>query len=125
MSEIFKTNSVTGDLSREVVNPGAFRPLATGTYIPTESFKSIKAMVAVCFKGDGTLVAVTGPALDMESIRYAALFAAAPDMKQALEGMLFDYESQYGGGFCECDQSVDLTCNACRARAALSKAEVR
>ena len=41
----------------------------------------------------------------------------------ALEGMLFDYESQYGGGFCECDDSVGLTCNACRARGAVAKAE--
>jgi len=40
--------------------------------------------------------------------------------RSALQGMLDWYEDSNGAGFCECDKSVDLTCRACVARAALA-----
>jgi hypothetical protein len=53
----------------------------------------------------------------------ARLIAAAPDLLAGCEAMLLDYESQFGLNYCECDSSVDLTCNACRCRAAIAKAK--
>lgn len=47
---------------------------------------------------------------------------AAPDLLFALEAMLDDYEDLCGLRACECDSSVGLTCNPCRARAAIAKA---
>lgn len=65
------------------------RPLSTGTYKTTDTFKSIPEHVAVMFDDDCTLVAVTG-ALDdeknvQESKDYAELFSVAPQMAQELE----------------------------------------
>lgn len=48
---------------------------------------------------------------------------AAPALYGALQGMLGDYEAQYGEDFCECDDSVNVTCSACHARSALAQAE--
>jgi hypothetical protein len=59
-------------------------PLDVGEYTTTEKFKSIERHTCVC-KHDGALVAVTGPADDREAIEYAILFAAAPDLLEALE----------------------------------------
>jgi len=53
----------------------------------------------------------------------ARLIAAAPDLLEACQAMLSDYESQFGMDYCECDSSVWLTCNACRARTAIAKAK--
>lgn len=54
-----------------------------GQYEPTESFKSIKNHSCVCRKGDMGLIAVTGPAEDVESQKQADLFAAAPKLLEA------------------------------------------
>ena len=51
----------------------------------------------------------------------ARLIAAAPDMYEALKGMLEDYEDQHGQGVCDCDTHVPV-CNSCLSRAALAKA---
>ena len=48
------------------------------------------------------------------------LNAAAPDLLAACKALLRDCEAQFG--VCECDRSVGLTCNQCRARAAIAKA---
>jgi hypothetical protein len=55
-----------------------------GVYETTETFRSIQQHSCVCFL-DGTLVAVTGPAEDRDSQKYAELFHAAPAMLKALE----------------------------------------
>lgn len=61
----------------------------TGTYKPTPAFNSAPEHIAVCFDDDSTLVAVTGYADDpenvAESIAYARLFAAAPELLDLLE----------------------------------------
>lgn len=59
--------------------------LYVDTYLATEEFRSIDHHRAVARSRDGGLVAVTGPALDPEAIRYARLFAAAPLLLKALE----------------------------------------
>jgi hypothetical protein len=62
-----------------------------GVYKTTDSFRSIKEHSCVCFD-DMTLVAVTGPADDKDSQKYAELFAASPDLLKALEDLV-DYHS--------------------------------
>lgn len=68
------------------------RPLAVGEYETTEGFRRHALHTAVCFADEGPeaggLVAVTGPAGDEESGQYARLFAAAPDLLEALEAFL-------------------------------------
>lgn len=56
-----------------------------GQYEPTESFKSIKNHSCVCRKADMGLIAVVGPAEDVESQKQADLFAAAPEMLEMLK----------------------------------------
>jgi hypothetical protein len=55
-----------------------------GVYETTETFKSIKQHSCVCFD-DMSLVAVTGPAEDEESQKYAQLFAQAPALLRELD----------------------------------------
>ena len=55
-----------------------------GVYKTTENFRKIEQHSCVCFD-DMALVAVTGPANDEESQRYAELFAAAPELLNMLE----------------------------------------
>ncbi len=45
--------------------------------------------------------------------------ARAERLRTALRGLLDWYEQDNGADYCECDESVDLMCNACRARAEL------
>lgn len=52
----------------------------------------------------------------------ARLIAAAPDLLKACQELLSWYEDSHGLDFCECDNSVDYTCRACQARAAIAKA---
>ncbi len=54
------------------------RPLAFGVYDATPEFQSIQQHSCVCYADDLGLVAVTGPADDVESQQFAELFAAAP-----------------------------------------------
>lgn len=54
------------------------RTLAYGVYNTTDHFRSIPQHSCVCFTDDLGLVAVTGPAGDPQSERYAEFFAAAP-----------------------------------------------
>jgi len=65
------------------------RPLAVGTYKPTPEFLSAPEHVAVCFDDDEGLVALTGYADDplcvKESLEYAQLFAASPDLLKIAE----------------------------------------
>lgn len=42
-----------------------------------------------------------------------------------LQNMLSDYEDLNGVGYCDCDDSVGLTCNACAARSVLRKAGIK
>jgi hypothetical protein len=61
------------------------RHLTVGQYTPTPAFKAIENHSCVCYADDLGLVALTGPAADMDSQRYADLFAAAPDMLDTLK----------------------------------------
>lgn len=61
------------------------RKLSFGVYEATEDFRKIKEHSCVCYEDDLGLVAVTGLAGDEESEKYAELFAAAPEMLEALE----------------------------------------
>lgn len=63
------------------------RKLAFGVYPATAEFRKIENHSCVCYEDDLGLVAVTGPAGDEESEKYAELFAAAPEMLEALETM--------------------------------------
>lgn len=58
-------------------------PLMVSSCELTEAFQEIGKHTAVCFE-DGGLVALVGPANDPESIRFASLFASAPDQFKAL-----------------------------------------
>lgn len=63
------------------------RKLAIGLYKPTKKFREASSHIAVMFNDDCTLVAITGYADDEknvnESIDYARLFAAAPELLKA------------------------------------------
>jgi hypothetical protein len=88
------------------------RKLTTGKYETTDFFARITSHVAVCFDDDGGLVAVTGPTGgDPENEAYARLFAAAPDLLEALEAI-----EQNGG------TTWDYATIGNVARAALQKA---
>lgn len=56
-----------------------------GQYTPSENFKQIANHSCVCRKDDMGLIAITGPAEDLESQKMADLFAAAPEMLEALK----------------------------------------
>lgn len=60
---------------------------------------------------------------EKEDLANTLLMAAAPELLVALEDMLSDYESQNGENYCECDDSVNFVCSACRARKAIAKAK--
>ena len=60
------------------------RKLSVGQYVSTPEFKSIQNHSCVCFEDDLGLLAVTGPADDKESQSYADLFAAAPELLDAI-----------------------------------------
>ena len=71
-------------------NHALARKLTTGFYQPTDSFKSIHEHFAVMNEEDQGLVAVVGAVDDdlenvKETMRYAKLFAAAPDLLAALK----------------------------------------
>jgi len=61
------------------------RELSVGVYDATDNFKSIDRHSCVCYADTLGLVAVTGPAGDKESEKYADLFAEAPNLLEALE----------------------------------------
>ena len=63
------------------------KKLIVAQYVPTKLFKNIRLHTAVCFD-DMNLVAVTGPAGDKESLAYAQLFAAAPELLEALKAIV-------------------------------------
>ena len=56
-----------------------------GQYEPTESFKAIKVHSCVCRSDDMGLIAITGPADDLESQKQADLFSAAPELLETLK----------------------------------------
>lgn len=59
-----------------------------GQYTPTQTFKEITNHSCVCRKDDMGLVALFGPADDLESQRMADLFSAAPEMLEALKSLV-------------------------------------
>ncbi len=63
------------------------RKLAYGVYEATPALAEVLQHSCVCYADDKGLVAVTGPAGDEEGEKYAELFAAAPEMLEALETM--------------------------------------
>ncbi len=64
--------------------------LAVGYYTPTPDFRAVVEHVAVMRAGDGGLIAVCGPLDSPMSELDARLFAAAPDMLDALR-LALDY----------------------------------
>jgi hypothetical protein len=69
------------------------RKLSVGTYDVTNNFRSIEKHIAVMFDDDCGLVAVVGAEDDTlenvtESLAYAVLFAAAPNLLIAAEKVL-------------------------------------
>lgn len=59
-------------------------PLERGYYRPTDAFHSIKEHVGV-MRPDGSLVAICGPTGDTASEADALLYAAAPELLEALK----------------------------------------
>ncbi len=55
-----------------------------GEYVPTDSFRAIRAHTVVCGAHDGELIAITGPAPDRKSEEDARLFAKAPILRDAV-----------------------------------------
>jgi hypothetical protein len=64
------------------------RPLTVGQYTPTAAFRAIQNHSCVCYADDRGLVALTGPADDIESQKYADLFSAAPDLLEVCKAMI-------------------------------------
>ncbi len=71
--------------------------LEVGCYRPTKRFMTIDEHVAVKFAETDGLVALVGPAGDLESWEYARLFAAAPEMLKVLENLIFCWEGDGDG----------------------------
>jgi hypothetical protein len=98
-----------------------------GVYEATDAFRAIKQHSCVCFDDMG-LVAVTGPADDEESKQYAELFAAAPDILAALEGIM-EYMKDNDLIDCVCDSGDDsvglspVVCEYHQAVVAVAKAK--
>lgn len=61
------------------------RPLTVGFYVPTTRFLAVTEHTAVMDVETQALIAVTGPANDPESEAHARLFAAAPELYEALK----------------------------------------
>ena len=68
--------------------------LNVGVYEATDAFRSIEQHSCVCFDDMG-LVAVTGPAEDKEAQAYADLFAAAPELLEALQAFVDYHATDY------------------------------
>jgi hypothetical protein len=102
------------------------RKLTTGYYTPTLTFASICEHIAVMDADDNTLVALVGAAQDTpenlaESKETARLFAAAPELLDALQG-LFDNCSMIHKHWGEDDNSKQANAAILAARAAICKA---
>lgn len=82
------------------------RKLAFGVYEATEAFRETQKHSCVCYEDDLGLVAVTGPAGDEESEKYAELFAAAPQMLEALETVAGYFTDPSSGDISECIKKV-------------------
>lgn len=66
----------------------SMRQMTVGQYTPTDSFKNIPSHSCVCYADDMGLVAVTGPAGDLESQQCADLFSASPELLAVVEKFL-------------------------------------
>ncbi len=78
--------------------------------------------------GTGKRLAVVHHHGDKEAEANANLIAAAPDLLDATKVLLSDHLDQHGERVCDCQpepQNVGHLCSACRARAAIAKAEGR
>ena len=89
-----------------------------GVYEATDAFRSITQHSCVCFDDMG-LVAVTGPADDRESQKYAELFAAAPDLLKALKLAVVEMREDLNA-WGDCDHSVGIC--YCSLKNAISEA---
>jgi hypothetical protein len=88
-----------------------------GVYKTTETFRAIENHCAICFD-DMTLVAVTGPAEDLESKQYAELFVAAPKMLEILRTIISNYDN---GDFTVICNETKKPANFLTARLLISK----
>lgn len=95
--------------------------LEVGFYSTTDAFRAIDQHVAV-MRADCSLVAVTGPSTGkgaMEAIKFAQLFAAAPQLLEACEDAVEElkadenYVGENGG---EADFLVALRAAIAKAR---------
>lgn len=59
-----------------------------GQYTPSENFKAITNHSCVCRPDNLALIAVTGPAEDIESHKLSDLIAAAPELLSMLKHIL-------------------------------------
>lgn len=94
------------------------RKLEVALYTPTVGFQRIREHVAVCYADDHGLVALTGSADEEveESKRYANLFAAAPELLEALK---FCRSVMVANGIWELSEQIAYD----KAAAAINKAE--
>lgn len=67
-------------------------------YEPTERFHAIARHTAVA-RPDGSLIAVTGPADDVESARYARAFALAPRLFTVCESLIATNDAAIRGDY--------------------------